>query len=81
MDLNLKREQKTLIARCELSQVALQEIRLWPGCETVLEVNVLAEPNGSFLLRVVNYGEASQRLADRAIRAIERMKRYDYMLS
>jgi hypothetical protein len=48
--------------------------RSWPGCEGVVSVGVLSAPPNRFILRVIQYGLAEKRLADRAIRFIERKK-------
>jgi hypothetical protein len=47
---------------------------MWPGCEGVVSVAVLAEPSDRFSLRVMDYGPSDKRLADRALRCIEREK-------
>ena len=69
------------IDRQELARICLDEIRLWPGCESVVSVGVLAAPADCFMLRVIEYGVADIKLADRALRAIERVKRREYHLS
>jgi hypothetical protein len=53
---------------------------MWPGCETVTSVGILAAPGGRFAVRVIEYGEAKKRLADRAARCIEREKLRRYYL-
>jgi hypothetical protein len=62
------------ISRADLTRDCLQQIRLWPGCESVDEIAVLAEPRGGFSVHVVNYGSAKKRVADRAIGCIRREK-------
>ena len=64
----------TGINREDLTQDCLQELRLWPGCETVERVAVLADTGGKFAVRVVSYGLAKKRNADRALRCIQREK-------
>jgi hypothetical protein len=58
----------------------MQELRMWPGCEGAISVAVLAQPGDRFSLQVIDYGIASKRLADRALRCIEREKLRHYHL-
>jgi hypothetical protein len=64
----------TAISRAELARACLYELRLWPRCETVGAVGVLAGLYDRFSLHVIDYGGAPKRLADRALRCIEREK-------
>jgi hypothetical protein len=68
------------IERTELARVCLEEIRLWPGCEGVVSVGVLAAPPDRFVLRVMEYGAAQINRADRALRTIERVKLREFHL-
>jgi hypothetical protein len=68
------------ISRADLAQESLEDLRRWPGCENVVSVAVLSAPPDRFLLRVIEYGLAEKRLADRAIRFIEREKLRQYHL-
>jgi hypothetical protein len=70
----------TPISRAELSRESLEDLRGWPGCERVVSVGVLSAPHDRFILRVIQYGLAEKRLADRAIRFIEREKLRQYHL-
>jgi hypothetical protein len=70
----------TPISRGELARESLEDLRGWPGCERVVSVGVLSAPPDRFLLRVIQYGLAKKRLADRAIRFIEREKLRQYHL-
>ena len=63
-----------VITREDLRQECLRELRLWPGCETVEDVAVLADTGGKFAVRVVAYGLAKKKNADRAVRCIQREK-------
>jgi hypothetical protein len=65
------------ITREELTRQCLQEIRLWPGCETVAGLAVLGANGGKFNVHVAEYGIASKRIADRAIRYIQRARSYE----
>jgi hypothetical protein len=69
------------ISRSDLTRDCLQEIRLWPGCETVEETGVLGDLRGGFSVHVTNYGAARKTIADRAIRCIQREKLRRYHLS
>jgi hypothetical protein len=62
------------IARADLIRDCLQEIRLWPGCETVDGVAVLGDLGGRFTVHVTDYGLAKKLVADRAVRCIQREK-------
>jgi hypothetical protein len=68
------------ISRADLAQDCLREIQLWPGCETVEEVGVLADMRGSFSIHVISYGTAKKKLADQAVRCVQREKRRKYYL-
>lgn len=68
------------IDRKELARMCLEEVRLWPGCEMTISVGVLAVAPDRFKLRVIEYGTAPIKLADRALRAIEREKLRTYHL-
>jgi hypothetical protein len=68
------------ISRADLAQESLEDLRRWPGCEGVVSVGVLSAPPDRFILRVMQYGVAEKRLADRAIRFIEREKLRHYHL-
>ncbi len=68
------------ISRADLTRDCLQQLRLWPGCETVEELCVLAGPRGAFSVQVINYGTAKKRVADRAIGCIQREKQRRYHL-
>jgi hypothetical protein len=68
------------ISRADLTRDCLREIRLWPGCETVAGLGVLGDPRGGFSVQVIDYGVAKKKLADRAIRCIQREKARRYHL-
>ena len=71
----------TAISPDNLARDCLQELHMWPGCETVVSVAVLRTRNDRFVIRVVGYGSAQQRLADRALRCIQREKLRHHHLS
>jgi hypothetical protein len=67
------------IGRADLTRDCLKEIRLWPGCETVEGLGVLGDLRGGFSVHVID-GAAKKKLADRAIRCIQREKLRRYHL-
>jgi hypothetical protein len=62
------------ISRQDLIRDCLRDLHLWPGCETVVRVGVLASENGKFTVHVIDYGAAKNKHADRALRCIQREK-------
>ena len=62
------------ISRADLTRDCLQQIRLWPGCETVQGLGVFGDLRRKFTVHVINYGAAKKNVADRAIRCIQREK-------
>ncbi len=68
------------IDRVELVRDCLNELRFWPGCETVVGLGVLGDSSGKFTMHVTNYGRAKKKLADRALRCIQREKQRRYHL-
>jgi hypothetical protein len=68
------------ISRQDLTQRCLQELHLWPGCETVQSLGVLGDLHGRFTVHVIDYGLASKYVADRAVRCIQRENSRQYRL-
>jgi hypothetical protein len=62
------------ISRADLTRDCLQQVRLWPGCETVETLAVLGDLRGRFTVHVTEYGSANMKIADRAVRYIQREK-------
>ena len=64
-----------------LRKECLEEIRLWPGCQTVAGIQIVRDnsPSG-FSIRVTLYGKADQKIADRAMNCVQREKRRQYRL-
>ena len=59
-----------------LRKECLDAVRQWPGCETISGIQILRENRpGGFSVRVTLYGAADQKIADRAIRFVQREKR------
>ena len=71
---------KTGVTREELTRDCLKDLRLWPGCETVDGIAVLADGHNKFTVHVVAYGRAKKHIADRAIRVIQRAKSRHFYL-
>jgi hypothetical protein len=69
------------ISRADLTRNCIQELRLWPGCQTVQGIDVLATAGGKFTVHVVDYGLAKKKLSDRALRCIQREKQRRYHLN
>jgi hypothetical protein len=57
-----------------LRKQCLDAVRQWPGCETIGGIQIIRENNGRFSVRVTLYGNAPQRVADRAMKAVQREK-------
>jgi len=68
------------ISRADLTRDCLQEVRLWPGCETVEGIAVLGDLRGRFTVHVIEYGLAKKNLADRALGCVQREKQRRYHL-
>jgi hypothetical protein len=68
------------ISRADLTRDCLQQVRLWPGCESVAGLGVLGNLRGAFTVHVTDYGAAKKKIADRAIRCIQREKLRRYHL-
>lgn len=62
------------ITREDLTRECLQQLHLWPGCETVEGLAVLVDGRGKFTVHVVGYGLTKKKIADRAIGCIQREK-------
>jgi hypothetical protein len=62
------------ISRADLTRDCLQQLRMWPGCETVEGIAVLVTGRGKFTVHVVEYGLAKKWTADRALGCIQREK-------
>lgn len=63
------------ISYVALRKECLDAIKQWPGCETVAGIQLVRQNNGDFLVRITLYGEANEKVADRASRAVQREMR------
>jgi hypothetical protein len=73
-------KKRIAISRQDLAQYCLEEIRQWPGCDTVQSLGVLGDLGGGFTVHVAAYGSAKKRIADRTVRCIQREKLRQYCL-
>jgi hypothetical protein len=56
-----------------LRKECLEAIRQWPGCETVSGIQIIRDNSpAGFSVRVTLYGEAHEKIADRAIIYVQR---------
>ena len=64
-----------------LRKECLEAVRQWPGCETVGGIQIIRDnaPSG-FSVRVTLYGKADKKIADRAIKCVQREKRRHFHL-
>jgi hypothetical protein len=62
----------TAISRADLIRDCLHQIRQWPGCETIQAIEVSDDLRGSFAVKIVDYGFAKKRYADRAMLCVQR---------
>ena len=77
----MAKSRKMAIDRTALAQQCLESVRLWPGCENVREIGILANGPSDFLVRVIEYGDAVKRKADRAALCVQRVKSRIYHLA
>ena len=73
---------RTKINYTELRKRCLEEIRQWPGCETVAGLQLVrnASPSG-FSINITLYGLADKKTADRAKVYVERVNQRLYRLT
>jgi hypothetical protein len=62
----------TAISRVDLMRDCLDQIRQWPGCETIKEIGVLGDLQGGFTVHIIDYGRSKKRCADRAMLCVQR---------
>jgi len=77
----MARSRTAGVDRAALAKECLEAIRSWPGCETVREIGILASGPTDFLVRVIEYGDAVKRKADRAALCVQREKSRIYHLA
>jgi hypothetical protein len=64
-----------------LRKECLDAVRQWPGCETIAGIQIVREnsPSG-FSVRVTLYAAANPKIADRAMRCVQREMRRHFQL-
>lgn len=66
----------------DLRKQCLEAIKQWPGCQTVSGIQIIRDNSAAgFSVRVTLYGDADQKIADRAMIYIEREKRRHFHLT
>jgi hypothetical protein len=65
-----------------LRKECLEAVRQWPGCETVGGIQIIRDNSpAGFSVRVTLYGEADEKIADRAIICVQRENRRRFHLT
>jgi hypothetical protein len=65
-----------------LRKECLEAVRQWPGCETVAGIQIIRDNSpAGFSVRVTLYGAADPKLADRAIKCVQREKQRYFRLT
>jgi hypothetical protein len=65
-----------------LRKECMEAVRKWPGCETVGGIQIVrSNKPGGFCVRVTLYGKADKKIADRAIKFVQREKRRHFHLN
>jgi len=66
----------------DLRKDCLAAVRQWPGCETVSGIQIIRDNSpAGFSVRVTLYGEAEERVADRAMNCVQREKQRHFHLT
>ncbi len=69
------------VTYADLRKDCLETVRQWPGCEGVSGIQIVRENSAAgFSVRVTLYGQADQKLADRAMASVQREKRRHFHL-
>jgi hypothetical protein len=65
-----------------LRKDCMDALRQWPGCETVGGIQIIRDNSpAGFSVRVTLYGEADEKIADRAIICVQRENRRHFHLT
>ncbi|KJC59378.1 hypothetical protein UP10_17830 [Bradyrhizobium sp. LTSPM299] len=70
----------TGLTYADLRKECLQAVRQWPGCETISGIQIIRQNDGSFSVKVTLYGASPRRLADRAMKVVQREMRHRFHL-
>jgi hypothetical protein len=69
------------VTYADLRKDCLETVRQWPGCESVSGIQIVRENSAAgFSVRVTLYGQADQKIADRAMASVQREKRRHFHL-
>jgi hypothetical protein len=70
------------VSYADLRKDCLETVRQWPGCESVSGIQIVRDnsPSG-FSVRVTLYGQATKKIADRAMVSVQREKRRHFHLT
>ena len=64
-----------------LRKECLEAVRQWPGCETVSGIQLIrSNKSGGFSIRITLYGKADVKIAERAVRCVQREERRQFHL-
>ena len=69
------------LSYADLRKQCLDAVRLWPGCETISGIQIIRENKRRLPVRVTLYGTADNKIADRAMRCVQREKRRFFHLT
>lgn len=76
-----RRGRIAVITYNDLRRLCLEAVKQWPGCETISGIQIIRSAGRKFSVRVTLYGKSEKRIADRAIRCVEReMCRHFHLL-
>jgi hypothetical protein len=65
-----------------LRKECLEAVRQWPGCEVISGIQIIRNgAPGGFSVRITLYGSANQKIADRAMKLVQREKRRHFHLT
>jgi hypothetical protein len=77
-----RRAETVGLSYAALRKECLETVRQWPGCESVAGIQIVRDNRpGGFSVRVTLYGSADPKIADRAIRCVQREKRRYFHLT
>lgn len=78
----MKKSKTVGLSYAALRKECLETVRQWPGCETVSGIQIIRDNSpAGFSVRVTLYGEAEERVADRAMNCVQREKRRHFHLT
>jgi hypothetical protein len=75
------RTKKVPTSYASLRRECLAAVKNWPGCETISGIQIIRDNKRGFSVKITLYGVAEPKLADRAIKAVEREIRRHFELT